>query len=396
MSVTDFVEDILEKLSLLSPTPVDPFPSAYSLSLDTTNASFNACENTAATDPATKDLCGSVVDLTGNPASPLYAGNNDNDMVYVGSLVKLYAMYVAFELQSRVEKQAKKMIAQGLSTSTAGWENKVYNQLKKAWQPKLNAAFPGLPSGMPQFATIFTLSSTGDANFTEQSPPLSDAELDAIGETGTPKGKYRDWMRLMLRWSNNTAASRCILPLSYPYLNGVLAAAGFFDSTAHKGLWISGDDLGNDWIPGPGNKAGQPLTARFATAQGRTKSNFTGTSLQVARLLTLLAQGKLVDSASCTDMISIMQGAQGIGSYIQSALLNASPARPISAIASKIGFGDDKFSHDGALIGVDRAADPANPLQFVEVVLGSPPSKGRTDLRQLAVAYYDCITAQHP
>ena len=42
MSVTDFVEDILERLSLLSPTPVDPFPSAYSLSLDTTNASFNS------------------------------------------------------------------------------------------------------------------------------------------------------------------------------------------------------------------------------------------------------------------------------------------------------------------------------------------------------------------
>lgn len=398
MSVTEFLEDIFEALNLASPTPVDPFPSAYSLTLDTSNAAFNACENTAATDPATKDLCGSLADLTGKPASPLYAGNNDNDMLYVGSLAKLFALYVAFELKARVQTQAKKMIVHGLSTSAAGWENKVYDELKKAWQPKLNAAFPSLPSGMPQFATIFALSATGDATFTAQTPALTDADIDAIGENGSPKGKYRDWLRSMMRWSNNTAASMSIRPLSYPYLNGVLRNAGFFDATAHKGLWISGDYLGNDWVRGPGNKAGQPLAPRFAKAQARTKSNFTGTSLQVARLLTLLGQGKLfdADAAACNDMISIMTGAQGIGSYIQSALLSASPARAISAIASKIGFGDDAFSHDCALIRVDRAADPANPLQFVEVILGSPPSKGRADLDQLAVAYYDCITAQHP
>jgi hypothetical protein len=140
----EFVEDVLTRLNVITPSAVDPFPSAYALSFDTSNASFNTCENSAATAAAVQDLCGAVVDLTGAPANPAYAGHNDNDMLYVGSMAKLFAMYVAFELKSRVEKQAKTMIAAGLSTATAGWENKVYDELKKAWKPKLDAGLIGI------------------------------------------------------------------------------------------------------------------------------------------------------------------------------------------------------------------------------------------------------------
>jgi hypothetical protein len=395
MALAEFVEFLFEALHLVTPGTVEPFPTAYALTLDTTNASLNLCQNSvAAAGPTVTDLCGAVADLTGAPASPPYSGHNDSDMLYVGSLAKVYAMYVAFELKARVQKQAKQMIVAGLSTTTAGWENKVYDELKKSWQPKLNAAFPSLPSGMPQFATIFVLSATGDATFTEQSPPLTDADIDAIGEFGQPRGKYRDWMRSMMRWSNNLSASNCIRPLSYPYINGVLGAAGFFDAASKKGLWLSGDYEGHDWVTGPGNRGGQSLAPRFATAQARTKSNFTGTALQVARLVTLLGQSNLVDATACTDMLVVMTGSQGIGSYIRSGLAGA--PRSISALNSKIGFGDDSFSHDCALISVDRGTDTSRKLRFVEVILGSPPAMGRAGLKQLAVAYYDCITAQHP
>ena len=305
MGVLEVIEAIFGDLNLLSHTPVDPFPSAYSLTFDTSNASLTTCQTTASTPAAVKDLCGAEVDLTGNPANPLYAGHNDNDMLYVGSMAKLFGMYVAFELKSRVEKQAKNMIANGLSTTTAGWENKVYDELKKAWKPKLDAKFPSLPSGMPNFAQILKLSTTGDASFPVQKTA---ADIDRIGEGGTPEGAYGDWMKSMMRWSNNEAAGKCIFPLSYPYINGVLGSAGFF--TANKGLWLSGDFRGNDWVTGPGNKGGQPLASRFASAQGRTKSNFTGTAFQVARLLTLMAQGKLVDATASNDMINTMS--QGI------------------------------------------------------------------------------------
>lgn len=247
---------------------------------------------------------------------------------------------------------------------------------------------------MPDFPSIFVLSTAGEASFGQQTPALTDADLDNIGENGAPQGKYRDWMRLMLRWSNNAAASNCIRPLSYPYINGVLASAGFFDGSA--GLWMSGDYEGHDWQSGSGNPAGQLLTARWATLQKRSKSNFTATALQVARFMTLLAQGNLVDLASSADMVSIMTGADGIGSYIAIGLDAATPPRLFNSIASKIGFGDDKVSHDCGIVRIDRGGDPTRTIRYVAVILGSPPAMGRSDLSQLAAGYYDCIVALHP
>ena len=377
------------------------------MGFDTTNPAFNSCANSATQDPVVKDLCGAVADLTGSPPSPPYAGHNDTEMLYVASLAKIFAVYVAFELRKRVQMQAKSMIKEGLSTAKAGWEKRVFSELKKGWQPKLDAAFPGLPSGLfPKLADIFVLSTAGDATFVEASPAVTDADLDAIKvrnpktgvvnvdpENGTPIGKYRDWMRLMLRWSNDEAASKCILPLSYPYINGVLGSAGFFDKSAKNGLWLSGDYEGNDWIPGPGNRAGQPLTPRWAVIQktkagNRTKSNMMGTAFQIARFMTALDQGKLVDTASSAEIINLATGAHGIGSYIQGALAGA---RDGIVLASKIGYGDDSVSHDCAIV-----AGSAPVIRYVSVILGSPPVNGRADFEQLAVAYNDCVAARHP
>jgi hypothetical protein len=67
-----------------------------------------------------------------------------------------------------------------------------------------------------------------------------------------------------------------------------------------------------------------------------------------------------------------------------------------SAITSKIGFGDDRFSHDCAIVRVDRVGDPAKTLRYVTVTLGSHPVKARSNLGKLAVGFHDCVTARHP
>jgi hypothetical protein len=372
---------------------VNPFPIAASLPLKMDDTGLIACEDAASRGADVTHLCGAVVDLTGDPALPSFASHNPTDMLYVGSLAKIYVMYVAFELKNRVERRAKAMIAAGLSTSSPGWQGQVYAKLKTEWQPELNAAFPRLPRGFPKLSDIVALSATGDASFTENTPPLTDAELDAIGEFGAPRGRFRDWMRLMMRWSNNAAASRCILALSYPYLNGVLGSVGFFERTSKTGLWISGDYMGHDWLPN--NGAGQKLTPRWATLQQRRTTNFAGTAFQVARLVTLLGQGKLVNAASSADMLSITTGADGIGSYIQSALARA--PRAFLRVFSKIGFGNDNVSHDCAFVRVnDGGGDPARAIKYVVVVLGSPPANGRRDFDKLTVAYHDCIVSRHP
>jgi Hemopexin/Beta-lactamase enzyme family len=372
---------------------VRPFPIHASLPLTMDDSGLITCEESASRGANVGHLCAAVADLTGDPALPPFAAHNPNDMLYVGSLAKIYVMYVAFELKNRVEHRAKAMIADGLSTSSTGWETKVFAQLKTEWQPELNAAFPRLPRGFPKLSDILQLSGAGDASFTENTPPLTDADLDAIGEFGAPRGKFRDWMRLMMRWSNNAAASKCILALSYPYLNGVLGSAGFFEKTSKTGLWISGDYMGHDWLPG--NAAGQALTPRWAKLQKRGTTNFAGTAFQVARLVTLLAQGNLVNAASSADMLLITTGSAGIGSYIQSALSSAH--KMFLGISSKIGFGDDSVSHDCAFVRVnDGGGDPAKAVSYVVVVLGSPPANDRVDLETLTVAYHDCILSRHP
>lgn len=392
---------------------VDPFRrSPYLLSLEMTNEALSRCADGVERDPDTNPLCGAVADVTGNPELPALYAHNPVEMLYVASLAKIYPMYVAFELRKRVQEQAMDMIRFGLSTATPGWERQVFGALEKAWKPKLKAAFPTLPAGMPNFAEIFVLSSTGHARFAENDPPLTDADLDfrpphptpgrpAISpEFKTPPGKFRDWMRLVLRWSNNEAASKCIRAIGYPYINGMLRSAGFFDRRSRAGLWLSGDYLGHDWLKADG--AGQPLSPRWARLQRRKVTNFGGTAFQVARLLTLLAQERLVDKESSREMLSIMTGVAGIGSYVRGALAGAAPPRPFSAIASKIGCGDEVrppgcgFTHDCAIVRVDRGGDPARTIRYVVVALGGHPNQARADLRKMVLRFHDCVVARHP
>jgi len=113
-----------------------------------------------------------------------------------------------------------------------------------------------------------------------------------------------------------------------------------------------------------------------------------GTAFQITRFMTALGQGKLFYPTSSAKIIGIARGADGIGSYIQGALQRANPPRDFNSVASKIGYGDDKDDHDCAIVTTPK-------VRYAIVILGSPP-KERTRLRQLAVAYHDCILARHP
>jgi hypothetical protein len=340
-------------------------------------------------------MCSAVADLTGDPANPPYAGVNDDEVLYPGSLQKISAMYAAFLLRAQVQAQVSAAVHGGLSTHTRGWEKPVIADLERGWQPPLRTEFPKLPpAGFPQLATIFEFTSTGDVEFRQS---LSEACIECLGEFGTPTGGFGDWLRLMIRWSNNSAASRCIRALGYRYLNGALEQGGFFTGSPAQGLWLSGDYLGHDWIPNPpgnpqANRAGQPLTARWATAQGRTLSNMTATASQVCRFMTLIAQRKLIDGRSSDGMLELLDKSKpGTNSWVSIALANAH--RKTDRLFSKIGIGDDDRYHDCAI--VERTLASGTKVRYVVVGLGS--KKGDiTDLYRLFVALDDAIAARHP
>ena len=319
-------------------------------------------------------------------------------MVFVGSLLKVGVMYAAFALRARVQAFADAARANGVTTA-----GELFSLIKRAWTPKLKTLFPGRATQsfgnnqdvtVPQVDRIFTLSSTGKIEFAIASPAITLADLDRAGEFGAPIGLFQEWMRLMMRWSNNAAASRCVLALGYFYINGLFARSGFFN--AGKGLWVSGDYAGHDWVrttaERSANAAGVALEPRWAAAQKRTKSNFVGNALQVGRLMTAMAQDTLADAGSCDEMRKLAnQLSGGIGSYAGSAL-TAVGRRP-TALSSKIGFGDDSFSHDCAII--ERTVG-GKRLRYVAAVLGSAKTQHRRDLSDLFVLLDATVVARNP
>jgi hypothetical protein len=359
-------------LGELGQSVVAPFPGRIVMPremITLKDDTFGACIKAASEPPDVREMCGAVIDLTDDPALPPYRGHNDTDMVYVGSLAKIYPLLAAFELRRRVTWQAKDMIKIGLSTTTADWQKKVFTELKKGWQPRLNATFKGRglpPNKFPNLAEVVELSPDGTAQLRKE---------------------FLDSIRAALHRNDEAAAGRYIRALSYPYINGVLAAAGFFDPVTKKGLWISGDYNGNDWLPN--DAAGMPLTARWRSP-GHAVSNFTGTALQVVRFLGLMCQGKLVDPDSSKKMIELL----GVP-FLKKTLQDATPPRAFTSVNGKVGIGQwDTRYHDGAIVRIARGPG-RKPIKYVLAALGSPRNN-ISALRQLELAYHDCVVARHP
>jgi hypothetical protein len=354
---------------------VEPFPAtARTLSLAdnrllpplSRNDKLAGAMQALEADPDTKDMCVAVVDLRPGPPDGLYQGYNDHDMLYVGSLQKISPMYVAFELRARVRKHVKAAVATGLTVNAADWK-KMQADIRAAWQPKLDAAFsaPRRP-GFPDLANIFRLTPPDKVHFTPS---------------------FRDSLTQMVKCSDNQEASKCILALSYPYINGVLGAAGFFQPagvTAAEGLWISGNyhNRAKNWIPDrtvDDANAGQIKTARWQTitTPPRIKTNFAATAQQVARMYALLAQDRLVNNAdpdanvadpdTNKEIRALLALAEHCApSFIGRILREAH--HPLDAIFSKIGIdqGDD-FVHDGGI--VERTLGGVSS-RYVVVALG--------------------------
>ena len=383
---------------------IAPFPATPSLTFDVTDrAMLDAFA--PVTTSRVNHLCAALVDLTGDPATPPYAGLHDTEMVFGGSMLKICAMYAAFALRSQVQAFVDAAGANHAPVVPPA----ITDAIEKAWKKKLLDKFPSSPTlsflnkediTFPKLNKIFTFSGDGKVDFRRASPPKSDKDLDHAGECGAPEGEFHDWMRLMLRWSNNTAASHCILALGYFYINAAVAEAGFFGSS--NGLWLSADYAKHDWVKTlaekNANAAGQLLTPRWAKAQDRRRSNITATAATTARLMTLLAQDKLVNATASQEMRTLMRsaiqcvpGAQcGIGSYAKDALDGAS--RDFTALAAKKGYGDDSFSHECAI--VERTVNGKH-LRYVVVGLGSAPSQHRRDLSDLFVQLDDAIIARN-
>lgn len=378
---------------------IDPFPAKPTVTFQVSDERMKKAFAPVTVSTA-MPVCTALVDLTGNPAMPPYAGVYDEEMIFAGSVPKICVMYAAFALRCRVQAFVDAAAANGAPVVPPG----ITAEIEKAWKPKLRALFPNRPATsfgnlqdvtFPKLDQILSFSPDGKVDFKRATPPLTNAQIDAVGGSVAPRGRFHEWMRSMLRWSDNTAASKCILALGYFYLNGAVARAGLFDAATNKGLWMSADYKSHDWVKTEterqANAAGQLLTPGWATAQRRRRSNITATAAQVARFMTLLAQDKLVDATASHEMRALMKAdAGGLGSDANDALRGV--GRAPSLVIAKFGLGDDGFRHECAII--ERAV-AGKDLRYVAVGLGYSPKRRPRNWFDLFVLLDDVIVTRN-
>ena len=383
---------------------VKPFPARYALAFDTARSTslktavdadltpFLTGLHTAHVD-AGDTLAGAVIDLTGGVAvTPAYAGANDLDTFYVGSMGKVAAMYAAVELRTRLHK-AFVRARPHLNVAVAGWHLTFLAAVRKVWSRQIAKGFPGfdttMPARLPKFTDMFDFPAGAGAGVNFTKGTITIPQIVALNiSRPTANMKFDDMIMSMLLMSNPFAAGNVITGVGYPYLNGVLREAGFYDPATKTGIWVSASYDSRDWKPGTDPVR---LSAR-GTRHYKATTNLVGNAREFARMLALADRNELFggDVASCDDFRRFMKkfGIPGADRSFNREAVNETPAGiggrkapgtpplVVDEVFSKLGIGDPAIAngpqgiHDCAIIQRKKGA---TTLRYVVVGVGGYP-----------------------
>ena len=227
-----------------------------------------------------------VVALTGfeGTNNHPWAGIRIDEEHYSASLLKLAAMYAAFDLRSSADQLAT---AQGLTTFP-----EIAAALKSTFDPEIAADSPSLITNSP---TLRPEDKSRGPAYTEVLQLGAGPDF-VVDFTQKQLNAFED----MIVQQHNPGATTTIHGLGYPLLNGKLADDGFFDGTI--GIWLAGDFAG-----GAASATTWPA-ARIDSKNDGAVAQAT-TAVHLARLLTLLFDNRLVGQRSSAAMQDLMRRA---------------------------------------------------------------------------------------
>jgi hypothetical protein len=309
--------------------PPDPFPPTYSLpfTLDPALDAKLADAIAAATQPGlSSDIPISIVVLK-DDGSHLHAGNRHDEMHFSGSMIKIAAMYAAFEMRAAVNREFSSTLPATRKDAVDKLVNDVNPQIAAAAAQEItNLGAASLAKVLqPDYATAFKL------------PPSAVGHVDFNQMGG--------FLTSMIANGTNTGASKTIHALGYGYLTASLIKGGFFHPdptpTDNKGLWLAGDYLGTG-DPGNWTEEGRVLCVNDTdTAQGTT-------TVQMAKLLTLMWNKTLVDSESSDAMLKLLKDARDFG--FTPWITRSKAASSFKVTHNKLGEGFLKPSNGGKAV----------------------------------------------
>jgi V8-like Glu-specific endopeptidase len=343
-----------------------------------------------------------LVDLTKDPSAPDFAGWNHKTQTYPASMAKLIPMLAAFQLRSDL-----KAIQSTLGGAAAA---DVFAEARKQWVATQSppsgasvaavsgdlgrqgdlATWKGKPIALPANSTLPNLEiifGTGTGIPFKSIPlgfpgPTACADCDEFVQLerverfedgGDRKRGFVQRQKLMIGFSNNKAATSCIVDIGFPYIASVLIQTGLWDPMRGGGLWLGAGYGGPNWLANP--VGGGTVTA---------------TAGALAALLTLIARDLAVDAASSAAMRALFKKGAYPGAYTRSGFrdgLNAELerlGRTPATVFSKLGLLTGP-EYDCAIIERDEGG---KHLKYVAVAMNVTST---AVMHKLIVALDQCI-----
>jgi hypothetical protein len=220
-----------------------------------------------------------VAEVTSTIPPHPWAGHRHHEMHYSASLLKVAAMYTAFDLRAA----AKQLIFERRPRTA----DEFFAFLHADFDGVILQATPQRIKTTPAVTNVHIL-------------PSYDAVLrpDIDASTGFPRGvdfdpTYLTRMTDMITISDDVAARDCIHGLGYGLIAARIADDGFFDSSTGGGLWLAGDYTGA-WP-----SVALPVVNDVTSAQATT-------TIDMARIFALMFDGILVSVDDSVDMLALL------------------------------------------------------------------------------------------
>ena len=289
-----------------------------------------------------------IMALDDNGGRPV-AGQRESEMFYSGSLLKVAAMYAAYQLRIAVNELAPTLNA------TVNTSEILFQTISNAFDRQIDESVPRIRSApgitpamrIPKYSTIFHAAKIGG---------IWRLRFNDTGGADSFAGH----LRKMIVGSDNDSAGFCVRALGYSWINGVLQAAGFLrlGFPGSEGIWLAGD-YGN-W-----------QTVNIASVNDRDVKQAT-TCFDMARLFALLHDKKLVKNyahfatalSGNDEMLNLLRDAVGGGAP---SLLRRVP-HSFTVLQSKIGIGQLKGG------GSCKDADRDRCVYSEAAILRHPPT----------------------
>lgn len=267
-------------------------------------------------------------------------GQHDaTEMFFSGSLLKIAAMYAAFQLRHAVNDLAATLDA---NLSIPDFFKKVRDtfdqQIKNAVKLLTDRGF----HQTPKYETIFTPTLGGDGKYTVAFRSDADSRFD-----------FQHHLEEMVVNSHNPSAGLVIQVLGYNLINGTLEKGGFFRNNS-TGMWLAGDYLPNP-VPNTdfdefveeralGLVGGNVVTIPSLN-DGQVKQ--VSTCIDPVKMFVALANEELVgtahDSSDTANAEMLKMTADAVtGAGAPSRFTRAAPAPAFTVLNCKIGLGELK------------------------------------------------------